>query len=128
MPARFVEVVDVGVEASSTVAALLASGRGVVGQISFNLTEALGLGENATPSDVLWSALEAYNVTFDTLPTDWAEALRAAGLDITTHDAYVPVGRARVYLGAALVLVLTREAFVRWRVRRMLKAYGMHAH
>ena len=26
------------------------------------------------------------------------------------------------------VLLLTRELYVRWHVRRMLKAHGMHAH
>ncbi|MGZ0213953.1 MAG: hypothetical protein ACKVI4_15875 [Actinomycetales bacterium] len=125
MPARFAEVVDVGAEASGTVAALIASGRGFAGQLSFNLTRYF---DSLHDTDSLWQALSSYNVTLDTIPTDWAEALRAAGLDVAAPDEYVPEGRARFYLTAGLVLLLTRELYVRWHVRRMLKAHGMHAH
>lgn len=124
MPARFAEVVDVGAEASGTVAALIASGRGVAGQLSFNLTQYFNLHD----TDSLWQALSSYNVTLDTIPADWAEALHAAGLNVTAPDEYVPEGRARFYLTAGLTLMLTRELYVRWHVRRMLKARGMHAH
>lgn len=63
MPApRFVEVVDVSAEASSTVAALLASGQGLVGKLSFNVSEYLNTSYGR---DVLLSTLTAYNVTPD---------------------------------------------------------------
>jgi hypothetical protein len=124
MPARFAEVVDVRAEASDTVAALIASGRGVAGQLSFNLTQYFALRD----TESLWRALSSYNVTLDTLPTDWAEALRAAGVNVASPDEYVPEGRARFYLTAGLALMLTRELYVRWHVRRVLKARGMHAH
>jgi len=128
MPARFAEVVDVGVEASGTVAALLASGKGLVGQLSFNLTDYLGAAGDLGSAEALWNALATYNVTLDTLPDDWADALRAAGVNVTSADALVPEGRARVYLTTGLALMLTRELYVRWRVRSMLRAHGMHSH
>ena len=124
MPPRFVEVVDVSAEATSTVAALLASGRGLVGQLSFNLTDYL----NNTSTDALWAALAAYNVSADALPADLGEMLRAAGLNITAPEEYVPEGRARTYFLTSLALFASRELFVRWRVRRMLRGHGMHAH
>ncbi|MGZ0213739.1 MAG: hypothetical protein ACKVI4_14805 [Actinomycetales bacterium] len=124
MPTRFVEVVDVGAEASSTVASILARGAGLAGKLSFDVTDYL----NETTTDSLWQALAAYNVTIDALPTDLGDALRAAGLDLTDPVEYVPEGRARTYMLTSLALVVTRELYVRWRVRRLLRGHGMHEH
>ena len=125
MPARFVEVVDVGVEASSTVAALLARGQGLAGQLSFNVSDYL---QTNASLELLLQALASYNVSADALPRDLGEALRAAGLNVTSAEDYVPEGRARVYMLTGLTLLVTRELFVRWRVNRLLRDRGMHAH
>ena len=124
MPPRFVEVVDVAAEASASVAGLLASGHGLWGGLSFNLTDYL----NESTTDALWEALAAYNVSVDALPNDLGDALRAAGLNITASEEYVPEGRARAYMLTGLSLLLTREMYVRWRVSRLLRGHGMHAH
>lgn len=125
MPTRFVEVVDVGAEASSTVASVLASGASLAGKLSFNVTDYL----NDTTVDTLWQALAAYNVSVDALPTDLGEALRVAGFNMTNlNQEYVPEGRARAYMLTSLALVLGRELYVRWRVKRLLRGHGMHEH
>lgn len=125
MPPRFVEVVDVGAEASSTIAALLARGSGLVGQLSFNASDYFTTNASAA---ALWDALAVYNVSVDALPRDLGEALRAAGLNVTSPEDYVPEGRARVYMLTGLTLLFTRELFVRWRVKRLLRERGMHRH
>jgi len=124
MPPRFVEVVDVSAEASSTIATLLARGSGLVGHLSFNVSDYL----NSTTADTLWETLAAYNLTIDALPNDLGDALRAAGINVTSPEEYVPEGRARVYMITGLTLLLTRELYVRWRVGRMLRGHGMHSH
>ena len=125
MPPRFVEVVDVGAEASSTIAALLERGSGIIGQLSFNVSDYLATNASAAG---LWEALAAYNVSIDALPRDLGDALRAAGVNITSPEDYVPEGRARTYLLTGLTLLVTRELFVRWRVTRLLWERGMHRH
>jgi hypothetical protein len=123
MPApRFVEVVDVSAEASSTVAALLASGQGLVGKLSFNVSEYLNTSYGR---DVLLSTLTAYNVTPDW--DDWQWAGLAGALNITPPDVPVPRGPARHLLLVGVAMVLLREAAVRWRVRRLHKRYGHYA-
>ena len=124
MPPRFVEVVDVSAEASSTIAMLLARGSGLVRDLSFNVSDYL----NSTTADTLWETLAAYNLTIDALPNDLGDALRAAGINVTSPEEYVPEGRARVYMVTGLTLLLTRELYVRWRVGRMLRGHGMHSH
>jgi len=124
MPARFVEVVDVSAEASSTIATLLARGSGLVGQLSFNISDYL----NGTTVDALWDTLAAYNVSTDALPADLGEALRAAGIRVDAPEEYVPEGRARAYMLTGLALLMSRELYVRWRVSRMLRGHGMHSH
>ena len=111
-------------EASASVAGLLASGHGFWGGLSFNLTDYLN--ENTT--DAFWDALAAYNVSANALPTDLGDALRASGLNVTAPEEYVPEGRARAYMLTGLALLLTREMYVRWRVSRLLRGHGMHAH
>ena len=124
MPARFVEVVDVSAEASSTIATLLARGGDLVGSLSFNVSDYL----NATTADALWDTLTAYNLSTDVLPADLGEALRAAGINVTAPEEYVPEGRARTYMLTSLALFVSREVYVRWRVARLLRGHGMHAH
>lgn len=124
MPPRFAEVVDVSAEASSTIAALLARGGGLVSELSFNVSDYL----NSTTADALWDTLAAYNLTVDALPADLGAALRAAGINVTAPDEYVPEGRARSYMLTSLALLVSREIYVRWRVSRMLRGHGMHKH
>lgn len=126
MPARFVEVVDVGAEATSTISTLLSRGQGLVGQLSFNVSDYLN-NSNASAA-LLWETLASYNVTADLLPRDLGDALRAAGCNITAPEDYVPEGRARTYMLAGLTLLVTRELYVRWRVKRLLRQRGMHRH
>lgn len=115
---RFVEVVDVGAEASSTIAALLSSGQGLVGKLSFNITDYI----NSTyDRDALLEKLAFYNVT--ELPASLINAL-----NLTEHEEYVPIGRARQYLLLGTALLVLRELYVRVRVARVLKQYGTHAH
>lgn len=125
MPARFVEVVDVSAEASSTIATLLARGSGLVGQLSFGLGDYLETNASAA---LLWKTLASYNVSVDALPRDLSDALRAAGADITFSEDYVPEGRARAYILTGLTLVVTRELYVRWRVKQLLRERGVHIH
>lgn len=117
MPPRFVEVVDVGAEASSTIAALLASGRSLWGGLSFNVSQYIN--ENTT--EELVAALRDYNLTLDAIPTEWD-----LKINMTVPDEYVPEGRARQYLLAGAGLILARELVIAWRVRRMLRQFGLH--
>ena len=115
---RFVEVVDVGAEASSTIASLLASGQGLVGKLSFNITDYI----NTTyDRDTLLEKLAFYNVT--ELPASLVSAL-----NLTEHEEYVPIGRARQYLLVAIALFALREVYMRVRIRKVLKQYGTHPH
>lgn len=125
MPPRFAEVVDVAAEASSTIATLLARGGGIVGQLSFNASEYFS--SNASIA-LLWDTLAEYNISVHTLPRDLGDALRAAGVNVTSSEEYVPVGSARAYMLTGATLILTRELFVRWRVKRLLRERGVHAH
>lgn len=121
MPPRFVEVVDVGAEASSTIAKLLASGEGLVGHLSFNVTDYL----NTTYGrDSLLTALASYGVTPNW--DDWEWAGLAASLDIAPPELDAPRGAARHLLSTGIFLMLTRELFVRWRIRKVLRAHGHH--
>ena len=117
---RFVEVVDVSAEASSTIAALLASGQGLVGKLSFNITDYL----NSTyDRDALFEQLRAYNITptFEELPIALVNAL-----NITPADLPPPRGAARHLLLIGLLMLVSREAILRWRVKRLLSRYGHH--
>jgi hypothetical protein len=125
MPPRFAEVVDVGAEASSTIATLLARGSGLVGQLSFNVSDYLPTNASAA---LLWDTLASYNVSEAGLPHDLGAALRAAGVNVTSPEDYAPEGRARCYILTGLVLLLTRELFVRWRVKCLLRERGIHSH
>lgn len=125
MPPRFVEVVDVTAEATSTIATLLARGSGLVGQLSFNASDYISSNASIT---LLWETLAAYNVSVDALPSDLGAVLRAAGVNMSAHEEYVPDGRARAYMLTGLTLLATREMFVRWRVNRLLRDCGTHSH
>ena len=119
---RFVEVVDVGAEASSTIASLLAAGQGLVGKLSFNISDYV----NSTNPQSLLDAFAEYNLTIDALPTDylaWAESI-----NLTNHKEYVPVGRARHYLLIGLTILAVREMYVRVRTTKLLRQHGIHAH
>ena len=124
MPARFVEVVDGVAEASSTLAQLLASGRGLVGTLSFNASDYL----NATSSDALLDALRAYNLTLD-WNAYWSDggALGALvrSLNITDPEVPAPAGPARHLLLVGASLLVSRELYVAVRARRVLRQYGM---
>lgn len=118
---RFVEVVDVSAEASSTIASLLASGQDLVGKLSFNVSDYL----NGTyGQETLMEQLRAYNVSleFGDLPITLINAL-----NITPAEVPPPKGAARHFLLFGLALLASRELIVRWRVRRLLRKYGHHA-
>lgn len=120
MPARFVEVVDVGAEASSTVAALLASGQGLVGTLSFNLSDYVNA---SCGGDALREALALYNVTLDWdawRQFAWAGPLGVA-LNITAPDVAPPPTTARHMLLVGASIWAARELYVRWRVRRAIR-------
>ena len=116
---RFVEVVDVTVEASTTIASLLASGQGLVGKLSFNVSDYL----NTTYGrDSLMTALDAYNITPNW--DDWEFAGLASAIDILPPDTPAPRGAARHLLLLGVLMLLSREAIVRWRVWRLMRKYG----
>ena len=119
---RFVEVVDVGAEASSTLASLLAAGHGLVGKLSFNFTEYIN---STNPQDLL-IAFAKYNLTIDALPAEYLEW--AQSINLTAHQDYVPVGRSRHYLLFGIAILVVREMYVRVRTRKLLRQYGIHAH
>lgn len=116
---RFVEVINVGAEASSTIAALLASGQGLVGKLSFNITDYI----NSTYGhDVLLQTLSEYNITsttFEDLPVAVLNAL-----NISAPDVPAPNGAARHLISVGLLLLVTRELLLQWRVRCLLLKYG----
>ena len=120
MPPRFVEVVEVGAEASETIAQLLAIGHGWVSGLSFDLS----LYFNETTFDTLREKLAEYNITAAQIPEDWR--LRFEDANFTLSEEYVPEGRARYYLAAGLSLIVARELVVRFLTRRKLKKFGMH--
>ena len=121
---RFVEVVDVTAEASSTIASLFASGQGLVGHLSFNVSDFIFSNHGR---ERLMSTLAAYNATPDW--DDWQWVRLADSLNITRVPSNVPPprGPARHLLLIGLVLVLVRELVLRWRVRCILQKYGHHA-
>ena len=119
MPPRFVEVVDVTAEASSTVATLLAQGKTLLEGLEFDVSKYMG--ENAT--SMMAAALAEYNLTLDAVPTEWRSKL-----NLTVTSEYAPEGRARQYILAGICLILLREVVIAWQVRRMLKWYGMHSN
>lgn len=116
---RFIEVVDVSAEASSTIAALLASGKGLVGQLSFNVTDYLN---TSLGRDTLMRQFEAYNITPDW--DDWELAGLADALNITPPPVPAPRGAARHLLLFGILMVASRELVLRWRVRRLLRKHG----
>ena len=118
---RFVEVVDVSAEASSTIAALLASGQGLVGKLSFNISDYLNTTHG---QEALYEQFRAYNFTpsFDELPAGLVSAL-----NLTATDVPAPQGAARHLLLVGLAMLLSREVVLRWRVARMVRKYGHHA-
>ena len=107
MPQRFVEVVDVAAEASSTLASLLASGRGAV--------EALNLSYGG---DALRDALSFYNVKENKIP--WLEPI-AEALGGTTPR---PAGTSKALLLAGVGIILIREFYIQLYVRAMLRRSG----
>ena len=116
---RFVEVVDVSAEASSTIASLLASGESLAGRLAFNVSEYL----NSTYGrEALLAALNAYNVTPDWNDVQWTDL--ANTLNITPPDVPAPRGAARHLILMGIALICSREMIVRWRVRRLLRRYG----
>ena len=119
---RFVEVVDVTAEASSTIASLLASGQGLVGKLAFNVSDYLNTSYGR---DALLSTLAAYNATPDWDDFQWARL--ASTLNITQTEELAPRGAARHMLLLGLALMGTRELIVRWRVSRMMRKYGHYA-
>ena len=119
---RFVEVVDVGAEASSTLASLLAAGHGLVGKLSFNISDYI----NSTNPQALLDAFAQYNLTIDALPVEylaWAESI-----NLTAHQDYVPVGRSRHYLLIGIAILVAREMYVRVRTTKLLRQHGIHPH
>lgn len=106
-------------EASSTVANLLASGRGLAGTLSFNVSDYLNV---TSGGDALRAALASYNITnFDAWRNlAWFGPLGAA-LNETTP---APEGTSRVLLMAGTSIVLVRELYVRWRVRALLRRWS----
>lgn len=119
---RFVEVVDVSAEAATSIASLLASGSGLVNKLSFNVSDYL----NTTYGrDTLLATLSAYNVTPDWDDFQWAGI--AGSINLTAPDVPAPRGAARHLLLFGLCLLLSREAVLRWRVRRVLRKYGHYA-
>jgi hypothetical protein len=123
MPARFVEVVDVSTEAASLFDALYERGEA----LRVNATDYI---RNATLANDLWDILAQSNASVEALSLHWHDALAAMGVERLAEvpAEYVPTQRASTFMLTALVLVLSREVFVRWRVRRLLKARGMHVH
>ena len=117
---RFVEVVDVSAEASSTIASLLASGQGLVGKLSFNITDYLNTTHG---QEALYEQFRAYNITpnFEELPSVLINAL-----NITAPDVPAPHGAARHLLLFGILMLGSREVVVRWRVSRLLRKYGHH--
>ena len=115
MPPRFVEVVDVGAEASLTVAAMLASGQRALHSLSFDVSQYLN--ENTT--DALIAALHSYNLTLDAIPVEW-------DLNFTVPHQLTPDGRAKYYLIVGMALMITRELIVAWRVRCLLRRCSLH--
>jgi hypothetical protein len=119
---RFVEVVDVSAEASSTIAALLASGQGLVGKLSFNVTDYL----NSTYGrEALMKQLGVYNITPNWDDFQWVGL--ADSLNISAPDVPAPRGAARHLLIVGLAMLMSRELVLRWRVTRLLRRYGHHA-
>ena len=119
---RFVEVVDVGAEASTTIASLLASGQGLIGTLHFNVSDYL----NSTYGrEALLSTLTAYNVTPNW--DDWQFAELARSINLTTPDVPAPQGTARHLLLFGILLLLSRETVLRWRVARLVRKYGHSA-
>lgn len=117
---RFVEIVDVAAEASSTIASLLAAGQGLAGKLSFNISDYI----NSTNPQSLIDAFAKYNITTDALPTEylaWAESI-----NLTNHTELVPAGRARHYLLMGLAILAAREMYVRVRTKRLLRQHGIH--
>lgn len=108
-------------EASNTIAALLASGQGLVGKLSFNITDYL----NSTyGQETLFEQLRAYNVTtnLDELPFALINAL-----NITSAEVAAPTGAARSLILGGLILFVSREFVVRWRIRRIMTEYSHHS-
>ncbi len=122
---RFVEVVDVAAEASSTIAALLASGREFTNPYAwFNVSEFL----NATSIDSLRSAFAQYNVTLDSLPDGWRDwatgGLIGAALDVVAPDVPKMPSHARQLILLALAIVVVRELVAHLLARRSLRRFG----
>ena len=125
MPPRFVEVVDVQAEASQSLAVLLARGVDLATALSYNVTDYL----NSTNTTWLWERIAQYNnLTIDAVPAEWLTTLERLGVNTSAPEQYVPEGHARGYMLAALLLVVSREVYVHWRVKRLLRVHGIHAH
>ena len=125
MPPRFVEVTDIGAEAASVLGDWLSRGNGALRNLSGDLTQYL----IATTMDAVLTRLAEYhNISRSGIPDEWYDRLQAVGINASAPEEFVPEGRARMYILTAVVLVLTREVFVRWRVRRLLNKHGIHKH
>lgn len=125
MPPRFVEVVDVGAEASSTIAALLASGRELSNPSTwFNVSDYI----NVTSIESLRTALTTYNITLDSLPLGWETApwggLVAVALNATAPDVAPMPSHARQLVAVALAIVAARELVAHVLARRSLCRFG----
>jgi len=115
MPPRFVEIVDVGAEASSTIAALLHSGQNALSSLNFDFSRYIN--ENTT--DALVAALQHYNLTLDAIPKDW-------NLNFSVPNEDAPEGRSKNYLLIGLAVVLARELIVTWRVSCLLSRHSLY--
>lgn len=129
MPARFVEVVDVGGEASGVVASLLSNGQGLVEQISFNISDFI---DGSTMSVArLREAFATHNTTLNSLPDDWKEWAINSTIGAALNQTAVKVppleGNARHLISTGLAMIFVRELYVRWKLHILLKRYGVHA-
>jgi len=128
MPTRFVEVVDVGAETSNIVAVLLSRGHGMVGKLSFNVSDYL----DASPLSIdrLRDAFLHYNITLDSIPEDWREWAWASSLGSALNQTAVEVpplnGGARHLVMTGVAMILIREVYVQWKVRSLMRAHGSH--
>lgn len=121
---RFVEVVDVGAEASSTLAALLASGRGLSNPYAwFNASDYVNVSIGA-----LRNVFTLRNTTLDTFATGWRNwavgGLAGAALDALTPNIPSIPDHARQLLLAAVLIVVLREFVTHVLTTRRIRKFG----
>lgn len=123
MPERFVEVLDVASEAQSVISELLTRGQEAASSVRFNISQYI----NATAGQFdarLLSALDGYNISTD----DILQTMSMFNLTNTTLATVPPPSGVGLWLiGMGVVLLATRCAIIRWRVRKIVAEFG-HAH